>query len=230
MSKKAIVHGVILAALVIYTIIAWNSVKREEQEAKEARKEAAANGETDHWADVKMGQNRQKTAEGMIKVGIPLLVSVIYAGVLAVLYLLPALVDKVGEEMMGSTAMVDDDPLDEARAAVAAGEFPDAIAVYRKYWLANPGERHALTEMAKIQRVYLESPAVAVSTLEEGLDEYDWSQDDAAFLMFRIAEIYEEDLNDQEQVIAVMKRAVEELEGTRHGGNAVQKLRELGVT
>lgn len=227
MSKKGMFHCLVLGALIIYTIIAWTGVKRDERNAEEAAKEAADNGQSDPWAEVKMGENRQDTAAGMVKVGIPLLVTVIYGGVLSVLYLLPVIVDRVSEEMMGSTAEVDDDPLDEARAAVADGEYPDAIAVYRKFWLENPDERHPLVEIAKIQRDHLKSPAAAVSTLEEGLNEHDWPEDDAAFLMFRIADIYEEDLGDKEQVMAVMKRVVKELEGTRHAGNAAHRLREL---
>lgn len=220
-------HCLVLGALIIYTFIAWSGVQRDEKKAREAAKEAVENGQADPWAEVKGAENRQDAAEGMVKVGIPLLVTVIYGGILAVLYVLPVMVDKVSEELMGSTAEVDEDPLDEARAAVAAGEYPEAIAVYRKFWLENPEERHPLVEIAKIQRVHLENPAVAVSTLEEGLNDHEWPEEDAAFLLFRIAEIYEEDLEDKDQVIAVMKRAVKDLEGTRHAGNAAHKLREL---
>ena len=227
MSKKGIFHCLVLAGLCIYTFIAWSGVQRDERDAREAAKEAAENGQADPWAEVKMGENRQAVVEGMVRVGIPLLVTVIYGGILAVLYVLPIMVDKVSEEIMGSTAEVDDDPLDEARAAVADEDYPEAIAVYRRFWLENPGERKPLIEIAKIQRDHLKSPAAAASTLEQGLDEYDWPEDDAAFLMFRIAEIYEEDLENQDQVIKVMKRAVKELEGSRHAGNAAHKLREL---
>jgi hypothetical protein len=227
MSKKGMFHCLVLGALIIYTFIAWSGVKRDEAGANEAAKEAAENGQSDPWADVKQAENRQDVAEGMVKVGIPLLVTVIYGGILAVLYVLPVMVDKVSEEMMGSTAEVDDDPLDEAREAVADEDYPEAISIYRKFWLENPEERHPLVEIAKIQREHLKSPAAAVSTLEEGLDEHDWPEDDAAFLMFRIAEIYEEDLDNKDQVIKVMKRTVQELEGTRHAGNAAHKLREL---
>lgn len=216
-----------LGVLIIYTFIAWAGVKRDESNIKEAAKEASENGQSDPWAEVKLGEDRQNVAEGMVKVGIPLLVTVIYGGILSILYVLPVLVDKVSEEMMGSTAEVDDDPLDEARAAVTEGEYADAIAVYRRYLLENPESRHSLVEIAKIQRDHLNSPAGAISTLEQGLDEYEWPEDDAAFLMFRIAEISEEDLADKDQVIAVMKRVIRELKGTRHAGNAAHKLREL---
>ena len=227
MSRLGKIHCAVLGVLIIYTFIAWAGVKRDESNIKEAAKEASENGQSDPWAEVKLGEDRQNVAEGMVKVGIPLLVTVIYGGILSILYVLPVLVDKVSEEMMGSTAEVDDDPLDEARAAVAEGEYADAIAVYRRYLLENPESRHSLVEIAKIQRDHLNSPAGAISTLEQGLDEYEWPEDDAAFLMFRIAEISEEDLADKDQVIAVMKRVIRELKGTRHAGNAAHKLREL---
>jgi hypothetical protein len=227
MSRLGKIHCAVLGVLIIYTFIAWAGVKRDESNIKEAAKEASENGQSDPWAEVKLGEDRQNVAEGMVKVGIPLLVTVIYGGILSILYVLPVLVDKVSEEMMGSTAEVDDDPLDEARAAVTEGEYADAIAVYRRYLLENPESRHSLVEIAKIQRDHLNSPAGAISTLEQGLDEYEWPEDDAAFLMFRIAEISEEDLADKDQVIAVMKRVIRELKGTRHAGNAAHKLREL---
>jgi hypothetical protein len=227
MSRSEKIHCVVLSVLIIYTFIAWAGVKRDENSLKEAEKEASENGQSDPWAEVKFGENHQDTAEGMVKVGIPLLVTVIYGGILTILYVLPVLVDKVSEEMMGSTAEVDDDPLDEARAAVTEGDYADAIAVYRRFLLENPENRHSLVEIAKIQRDHLDSPAAALSTLEQGLDEHEWPEDDAAFLMFRIAEIFEEDLADKDQVIAVMKRVISELKGTRHVGNAAHKLREL---
>ena len=227
MSKLGRIHCAVLSGLIIYTFIAWSGVKRDEISLKEAGQEASENGQSDAWAEVKFGENRKDAAEGMLKVGIPLLVTVIYGGILTVLYVLPVLADKISEEIMGSTAEVDYDPLDEARSAVAEGEYSDAIAVYRRFLLENPESRHSLLEIAKIQRDHLNSPVSAISTLEQGLDEHEWPEDDAAFLMFRIAEISEEDLADKDQVISVMKRVISELKGTRHAGNASHKLREL---
>ena len=122
---------------------------------------------------------------------------------------------------------MDDDPLAEAREAVVDGEFTDAIAIYRKHLLKNPGDRKALLEIVRIQRRDLESPALAVSSLQEGLKDFEWEPDDRAFLMFRMAEIYEEDLEDQDKLVQVMKEVVEKLPGTRHAGNATHRLREL---
>ena len=228
MSKKLIVHLCLLGALILYTIVVWNTSQNEEAAAEKAREEEKANRGYDPYDEVKLAEEGENSIESMIKVGVPLLISVIYGGILVVLYVLPSLVDKVGEELMGSTAEVDEDPLDEARAAVAAGDYPDAIRVYREVWQENPGDRFPIVEVAKIQRDNLESPAVAVSTLEEALEHHEWEEDDAAFLMFRIAEIYEEDLDDRKKQIEILERAKEELKGTRHSGNAAHKLRELG--
>lgn len=230
MSKKAIIHCGVLGAMILYTIIAWNQVQSSEKRAKEVAKEARERGEIDPWVDASDGLTGSEAAKGMIKVGIPLILSVIYGGVLTVIYILPVVVDKVGEEMMGSTAEVDDDPLAEARLAVQEEDYPEAIAVYRKFWMENRDHRQSLVEIAKIQRVHLKNPEVAVNTLEEGLASFEWEEDDAAFLLFRMVEIYEEDLDDREKVVATLKRVVQELEGSRHAGNAAHKLREMGAS
>ena len=94
MSKLGKVHCILLSVLIIYTFIAWEGVKRDERSLREAEKEASENGQPDPWSEVKSGENRQDAAEGMVKVGIPLLVTVIYGGILTVLYVLPVLVDK----------------------------------------------------------------------------------------------------------------------------------------
>ena len=227
MSEKWIVHLCILGALILYTMVAWNTSKNEGVAAEKVREEEKANRDYDPYEEVKLAEEGENSTEAMAKVGVPLLISMIYAGILVVLYVLPSLVDKVGEEMMGSTAEVEEDPLDEARSAVAVGDYPEAIRVYREVWQENPEDRFPIVEVAKIQRANLDSPAVAVSTLQEALEHHEWEVDDAAFLMFRIAEIYGEDLDDREKQIEVLERAKDELKGTRHAGNAAHKLREL---
>ena len=229
MNKKVIVHAVIFGAFVLGTVLAWNSVKSEAAAAEEAAEEASRDGVVDPYEDVKFAENRGDSSAGMIKVGVPLIITVIYGGVLTVLYILPMFVDRIGEEMMGSSAEVERDSFHGARAAVAVGDYPEAIQEYRKVWLEHRENRFPIGEIAKIQRTHLESPVVAVSTLKEALDDHEWPEDDAAFLMFRMVDIYEEDLDDKEKVIAILKEVTETLKGTRHAGNATHKLRELGA-
>jgi hypothetical protein len=230
MSKKLIIHLCILGALILYTFVAWNSTKSDAIDAEKAREEAAENPERDpRFDDVRAAQKDDDTARSMMRVGIPLFITVIYGGILTVFYVLPMCVDRFSQEMMGSTAEVDEDPLNEARAAVAAGDYPDAIRVYREVWKNQPEDRFPVMEIAKIQRVHLKNPAVAVSTLEEALNDHEWEPDDAAFFLFRMIEIYEEDLDDREQMVATLEKVTKDLEGTRHAANAAHKLRELGA-
>lgn len=226
-NKKLIVHLCLLGALVLYTMFAWSSAKTEAADAEKAAEEAFINGDIDPYEEVKLAEKGGNSAGTMARVGVPLFIAIVYGGILTVLYVLPMFVDKLGEELMGSSAEVDDDPLRDARAAVAAGDYAEAIQVYRKVWLEKREDRFPVVEIAKLQRTKLESPTVAVSTLEEALDDHEWEEDDAAFLMFRIAEIYEEDLDDREKHIAILKRVTKELEGTRHSANAAHTLREL---
>ncbi len=227
-NKKFLFHAIVLGLLILYTIFAYNSSKKEAEEAEIAAEEAFMNSDIDPFAEAKLAEKGDGGTSSMVKVGVPLLISVIYGGILTVLYILPSFVDKIGEEMIGSSAEVEDDPLDEARAAVAAGDYSEAIGVYRKVWLENRDERFPLVEIANIQRTKLESPVLAVSTLKEALDEHEWPEDDAAFMMFRIADIYENDLDDREGLVAILKSVTEKLDGTRHSANAAHKLRELG--
>ena len=227
-NRKLIIHAVVLGVLILYTMFAWNSSQRDAEEAEKAAEEAFMNSDIDPYADVKMAENKGGETSSMLKVGVPLLITIIYGGIITVLYILPMFVDRIGEELMGSNAEVEDDPLDEARSAMAAGDYTEAIGVYRRVWLENREERFPIVEIAKIQRKNLESPVLAVSTLKEALDDHEWPEDDAGFLMFRIVDIYEKDLDDREGVIASLKRVTEKLAGTRHAANAAHKLRELG--
>lgn len=224
-----IIHAVVLGVLVLYTIFAWNSSQREAVEAEKAAEEAFLEGGQGLYPELRGVEQKGGSFSGMVKVGVPMLMTVIYGGVLTVLYILPMFVDKLGEEIMGSSAEVEDDPRVEARAAVAAGDYSEAIQVYRREWLKNREDRYPVVEIAKLQRVELKSPVVAVSTLEEALEDHEWAAEDGAFLMFRIAEIYEEDLDDREALIVTLKKVVETLDGTRHSANAAHRLRELGA-
>lgn len=226
--RKFLIHGCVMIFLIIYTMVAWNSSEKESEEARAAAEEAFMNSDIDPYAEAKLAESDDGGAAMMFKVGAPLLITIIYGGILSAVYLLPLLVDKMGEEVMGSGAEVDRDPLQEARAALAAGDYVEAVGRYRKIWLEKRGERLPVVEMARIQRDHLKTPVAAVSTLQEALDDHEWPEDDAAFLLFRLVDIYESDLDDDENLVITLRRVIEKLEGTRHSANAAHKLRELG--
>ena len=224
MSKKVIVQLAILGVLILYTMLAWTSSKRDQREAEKAAEE---DQEEEYITGI--SPEDEQTADSMMQVGVPLMITMIYGGVLAVIYVLPMFVDKVSEELMGSSEEVGEDPLAEAKAAVADEDYPEAIRIYREIWKEDSSSRFRMVEIARLQRDKLGSPAVAVMTLGEALDAHEWEEEDAAFLIFRMIEIYGEDLNDEENVVKLLKRALEDLPGTRHAANASHQLRELGA-
>lgn len=231
MNPKLLIHLGILLVLICITLITYNNASAPDQDerGKGTEEEYVDEYETDDYAIAdNYGAEEDKTADIMMAVALPMLITAVYIGFLVMTYLLPAFVDKMSEEMYGSTAEVEDDPLHDARAAVAQGDYPEAIKNYRQVFLSNPDDRFPVVEIAKIQRENLSSPAVAVETLREALESKEWRENDAAFFMFRIADIYENDLDNHEACVAILKQVIETLPDTRHSANATHKLRELG--
>ena len=104
-----------------------------------------------------------------------------------------------------------------------------AIDAYREVATEQPDNRFPWLEISKIQHDNLEDPDAAIKTLREALESSDWRVNDAAFFMFRIAEMYEVDKKDQAQAVAILQQVVETFPETRHSANATHRLRELGA-
>ncbi|MDB4354196.1 hypothetical protein N9Z02_02720 [Akkermansiaceae bacterium] len=228
MNSKLLIHLCVLLVLICVTFISYSSAKSDPS-IPVGEEQAYDEDYDEDYDDVAVVEEKDETVDVMMATALPLLITVIYAGFLVVTYVLPAFVDKMSEEMYGSSAEVEDDPLHDARAAVAQGDYPEAIRIYRQVFLQNPADRFPVVEIAKLQRENLHSPAVAVETLREALESNDWRENDAAFFMFRIADIYENDLENHEGAIGILKQVQEVLPETRHAANATHKLRELGA-
>ncbi|MGC6427633.1 MAG: tetratricopeptide repeat protein [Akkermansiaceae bacterium] len=231
MSPKVLIHLSILLVLICSTLITYHNASQpdEDQQLKDGEEEYVDEYDNEDYASAEnLGDEEDKTADIMLAVALPMLLTAAYIGFLVMTYVLPSFVDKMSEEMYGSTAEVEDDPLHDARAAVAQGDYPEAIKNYRQAFMANPDDRFPMVEIAKIQRDNLNSPAVAVETLREALESKEWRENDAAFFMFRIADIYENDLDNHEGCVAILRQVIETLPETRHSANATHKLRELG--
>ncbi len=226
MDRKLLIHLCILLVLLVITCSAWSSGSSEEEVNTQSDQDEYY--EDDVWSDTEIRQDQKNDADTMVKTAVPLFLTVIYAGFLVVTYLLPAFVDRVSEEMYGSTQEVEDDPMHDARTAFAQGDYPEAIRIYREVWNTNKDDRFPIVEIAKIQRDNLKSPAVAVETLREALEAKEWRENDAAFFMFRIADIYENEMNHHEGAASILKQVIEDLPETRHSANATHKLRDLG--
>ncbi|HVJ45025.1 MAG TPA: tetratricopeptide repeat protein [Luteolibacter sp.] len=152
-----------------------------------------------------------------------------FVGILFVVFVLPNWAGRMAEGMYGSNAELEDAPGREARALLAKGDHEGAVAAFRKVAAEHPEDRMPWIEIAKIQRQQLDDPQGAIATLKEALDSKEWPDDDAAYFLFRLAEIWNEDVSEREQAVAALQRVIREFPETRHAMNARHKLRDWGA-
>ncbi|WP_411846656.1 tetratricopeptide repeat protein [Roseibacillus persicicus] len=157
------------------------------------------------------------------------IVTGVFTGFLIVSYILPNVVQRASEEVYGSTQKVGGpSALTRAQAAVAQGEWEQAIELYQEAATEEPDNRLPWVEIAMLQRERLENPHAALLTLEQALARGGWRENDEAFFLFRKIEIFENDLNEHDQAIALLRDVIDRFPQTRHSANAMHKLHELG--
>lgn len=159
------------------------------------------------------------------------LVAGLYLGMLFIMYGLPAISDGITRMVFsdpGGEAETDD-PLRDARALMAQGEWEGAVEAYRVAIPKDEDNRLPWVEMAKIKVQHLDDPEGALLILQEALGSKDWPLDDAAFFMFRVSEIHLENRGDRGAAIAVLEQVREVFPESRHSANATHQLRELGA-
>lgn len=150
-------------------------------------------------------------------------------GIIFVIHVLPAIAQRMTHAVYDSAEMVEKDPMHDARAKVAQGDYEGAVEAFRLAAEADPLNRLPWVEIAKIQRDHLEDPAAAVQTLRQAVEEHDWQVNDAAYLMFRLAELYDEDMHDRQSAATIMQQVLDQFPETRHSANARHKLHEWGL-
>jgi len=150
-------------------------------------------------------------------------------GVAFVIDVLPVLAQKMTHAVYDSAEMVEADAMHDARAKVAQGDYVGAIEAFRQAAEADPLNRMPWVEISKIYRENLEDPRSALTTLRTALEGQEWQVNDAAYLMFRVAELYDEDLNDRASATTILLQVTEQFPNTRHSANARHRLHEWGV-
>lgn len=150
-------------------------------------------------------------------------------GIVVVTWLLPIFAQKLTHAVYDSGEEVEVDPFHQARVLMAQGEWEGAIESFREGAEADPLNRMPFVEIAKIQRVNMEDPAAAVLTLRGAIEGQEWQENDAAFLMFRLAEIYDEDLQDRADAVTILEQVMEQFPESRHSANARTKLHDWGM-
>lgn len=150
-------------------------------------------------------------------------------GVAFVLLVLPSFAHRVTHAIYDSAEMVERDVMHDARSLLAQGNYQAAIQAFREAAAKDPLNRLPWVEIAKIQKEKLNDPAAAVQTIRYALESQEWEVNDAAYLLFRLAELYDEVDHNRAAAIAIMRQVIDEFPNTRHWANANHKLREWGV-
>lgn len=150
-------------------------------------------------------------------------------GIVFVIHVLPAIAHRFTHAVYDSAEMVEKDPMHDARAKVAQGDWEGAIEAFRAAAAAEPLNRLPYVEIAKIQLEQLEDAPAAIHTLRHAIEGQEWQENDAAYLMFRLAEIYDAHQQDRGSAASIMQQVMEQFPETRHSANARQKLRDWGL-
>ena len=223
MDRKLLINLCILALLICFT--AYTAVSLEAPELSEAKME-----ELD-YDEVLIDQEKEQRLERtrLLRLTPLVVVSVLYAAFVFIVFILPSIVHRATHQIYDSGEMVEKDPLHDARALFAQGDYDGAIEIYRQVGVKNEGDRFPWVEIAKIQNEKLHDPDAAIDTLREALEKLGWDINDAAFMMFRLAELYEQEKENKEMTADILRQIVEMFPETRHSANATHRLRELGA-
>lgn len=152
-----------------------------------------------------------------------------YAGIVFVAYILPRLAHRATHTIYDSGEMVEKDIMSEARSKLAQGDYEAAMLAFREAAAKDPENRLPWVEIVKIQRELLHDPTAAIATLREVLENHVWPENDAAYFLFRLAELYDGDMGDRNSAVAIMQQVMAQFPETRHSANARHKLHEWGV-
>jgi tetratricopeptide (TPR) repeat protein len=147
-------------------------------------------------------------------------------GIFFVIYLLPFFAQRVTHAVYDSAEMVERDVMRDARSFLAQGEYESAIEAFKQAAAADPLNRLPWVEIAKIQKDHLGDPLAAIETTRYALESQAWEINDAAYFLFRLAELYDEIQGDRNSAVAIMHQVIEQFPGTRHAANANHKLHD----
>ena len=151
------------------------------------------------------------------------------AGIVVVVYLLPFFAQRVTHAVYDSAEMVEKDVMHNARVLVAQGEYHAAIEEFKQAAKAEPLNRLPWVEIAKIYKDNLDDPAAAIQTIRYALESQEWEINDAAYFLFRLAELYDEVQGDRNMAISILQQVVEQFPQTRHSANANARLHEWNM-
>lgn len=221
-----------IAVLVILVAGSWLKFHRSGNAAKDMeQKIEMLNDEGDLEDEVPGLKSELNSMEGE-RMFSGILLSFLSAGLVGIVFvvwLLPIFAHKLTHAVYDSGEEVGEDPLHTARVMMAQGEWDEAIEALKEAAKEDPLNRMPWVEIAKIQKNHLEDPQAAIATLNEAINAHEWEDNDAAYLMFRLAESYDEAADDREKGAEILRKVMEQFPESRHSANARSKLHEWGM-
>lgn len=220
---------VVMVIAVAFSWFKFIAAEKKLDEDRKAQIELRNSGEDEELAikmdnDIKSREG-QKTFNGILLA----FLSAGLVGIIFVIHVLPAIAHRFTHAVYDSAEMVEKDPMHDARAKVAQGDWDGAIEAFRAAAAADPLNRLPYVEISKIQLEQLEDAPAAVDTLRHAIQDQEWQENDAAYLMFRLAEIYDTNMEDRMSAGTIMQQVIEQFPESRHSANARHKLREWGL-
>ncbi|MEI7912241.1 MAG: tetratricopeptide repeat protein [Verrucomicrobiota bacterium] len=223
----------ILAALCVGSFLYFESSVNEQNKIKDRVKLLQLVQERDEENDQEIAKLKTEAESiGNQKIFGGILLTFLGAGVAGILFVtlvLPMLAHRVAHLVYDSGEALEKDAMHDARSLVAQGEYEQAIEAFRLAAVNDPLNRLPWVEIARIQRGHLEDPDAAILTLRTALESQEWQVNDAAFLLFRLAELYDEERQDRSTAASIMQQVIDEFPETRHSANARHKLHTWGI-
>lgn len=170
--------------------------------------------------------NKFKEADDGTKLVVVILIGGI-GGILMVKYVIPWIGDAMGEAVFSSGEKVEQDEMTKAAACISQGDYEGAIGHYEKMLEEKPDDPFPVAEIAKVHAERLHDPASALQVLSEHLQSKDWPVDDAAFIMFRIADVHLTHRHDFDAARDMLEQVITNFPNTRHSANAHHKIGEV---
>lgn len=228
---KWVIYGVLAFALAIGWVAYQRSGQDEQKELAAEIERIDQSGTLDELEELPTLRDKLASLKDE-KALTGVLLAFVTAGALGVAFVidvLPAIAHRFTHAVYDSAEEVEEDVMHDARSKLAQGDYDGAVAAFRDAAAQDPMNRVPWVEIARIQREHLQQPAAAVATLREAIEGQEWEVNDAAFLMFRLAEIYDEGMHDRHSAALIMQQVADQFPESRHSANAKHRLHEWGL-
>lgn len=164
--------------------------------------------------------------EALLFLGGAIILSVI-TGVVIVTAFLPAVGELVGNFFFQPNARLDRTAQDKAREALDRGDLDKALRLFQEAHAAEPGDILSISEIARLLCEHRHEPEAARDFLETAMRERDWTNDDLAFLLLRLAWVCAHEAHDPARARELWQGILLAYPGTRFAEQAQEEIAAL---